>query len=147
MKKRIISVLFIVIISILGLPFVLLLVSDFTGIGKKEGGFKTYNVISATKVGNELIQKYNIKCVAKDVECLAFVEMCRGETFFAYNIDHNNYYFYENISYKKVPKNIIKKHQITAHFTWLESNGKIIFIILFSIGAVLFLCYWFFLRK
>lgn len=144
MKSKIITTFFIGFICILGLPFLLLFLSDFSGLGKKEGGFKTYEAFSPTKEGKNLIAQHKIKCIARDVECICFIDIGRGEIFFAYNIDYNNYYFYENIKYDKVPKDIVKKYQFNAHFTWLETYGKYIVNSMFGLCMLLWLVFWWF---
>lgn len=102
-------------------------ISDSTGIGKKEGGFKVYDAYSSSAEGRQFIAKYKIKCVAKDVETIDFVDIKRGETFFAYNVDHHNYYFFENIRYDEVPDNIVKKYHLSPQFSWLDKNGRMIY--------------------
>lgn len=128
--KKIIIYFFITLFAI---PMVLLIISEVTGIGNKENGFKVYKAYSPIKEGEELIKKYNIKCVAKDVETTFFIDISRGETFFAYNIDHNNYYVYENIKFDKVPDATAKQYQLTAHISWLDTYGKWMF---YSVGAI-----------
>lgn len=145
--KQILKITLIGLLIILGLPFLLLFLSDFTGIGAKEGGFKVYETFSPIKEGQDLINQHKIKCVAKDVETLAFIDIKRGETFFAYNIDHNNYFIYENIKYDKVSEDIVKQYQFSVHFSWIETYGKYIVNSMFAICIIgLILGWWFFGR-
>ena len=118
---------------------VLFLLSDIFGIGKKEQGYKVYEAYSSIKEGEELIQKYKIQCIAKDVESIIFIEISRGDTFFAYNITHNNYYFYEDIKYVKVPDDIVKKYKILARFSWFDNYGKWILLGLYGVLVI----YWY----
>jgi len=118
-----------------------------TDIGKKEGGFKVYETFSPTKKGQDLINKYKIKCIAKDVESIAFVDVSRGETFFAYNINQNNYFLYENIKYDKVPDKIINQYQFSAHFNWIETNGKYIVNTIYVICVIGMVFFWWIGRK
>ncbi len=145
--KKIIQNLIIGVLIILGLPFLILAFSEVTGIGKKEDGFKVYEAFSPSKEGQELINKYKIKCIATEVESIAFIDVSRGETFFANNIDQNNYYIYENIKYSKVPDNIVKQYQFSAHFTWLETNGKYIVNTIYIICVIGMILFWWYGRK
>lgn len=146
MKKPIQNIV-IGILFILGLPFIILAFSEITGIGKKEGGFKVYQAFSPTKEGQEFINKHKIKCIATEVESIAFINVSRGETFFANNIDYNNYYIYENIKYNKVSDNIVKQYQFSAHFTWIETNGKYIVYTFYIICVIVMILFWWFGRK
>ncbi|CAN5624604.1 hypothetical protein BH10BAC5_BH10BAC5_03100 [soil metagenome] len=145
MKK---SILYIVIglISVFLLCLVLLGLSYLTHIGLKEEGFKVYDAVSTIKEGQELINQKNIKCIAKDVESVAFIDLKRGEMFFAYNIDHNNYIFYENIKYNQVPEDIVAKYEITPHLSWIQFYGKYIVNTIFVICIVVSILVWWYVR-
>jgi len=118
------SYLIFAIIIILLIPFALMAISDFTGIGKKEGGYKVYKAYSPLKEGQDFVSKNNIKCVGEDVDVLAFVDIGRKRTFFAYNVDYANYYFIERIKYYKVPDEIVEKYKLMPQFTWTEIHGE-----------------------
>lgn len=145
--KKLIQPIIIGLLIILGLPFLILGFSEITGIGKKEGGFKVYEAFSPTKEGQELINKHQIKCIATEVESIAFIDVSRGETFFANNIDQNNYYIYENIEFNKVPDKIVEQYQFSANFNWIETNGKYIVNSIYIICVVVMILFWWFSRK
>ncbi len=145
--KQILKIALIGFFIILVLPLLLISLSDFTGIGAKEDGFKVYETYSPVKEGQYLINQYKIKCVAKDVESIAFIDIKRGKTFFAYNIDHNNYFFYEDINYDKVPEDIVKQYQFTVHFSWIETYGKYIVNSIVVICIILLILGWWLSRR
>lgn len=147
MKEKVLRNIVIGILFLIGIPFFIVLASEFTGVGKKEGGFKTYPIYSPIKEGQDFIIQNKIKCIAKDVETVAFVDVSRGETFFAYNIDHNNYFIYENIKYEKVPRDIIDKYQFTVHFNWIEVYGKYIINSIFGICIIVPIIGWLWGRR
>ena len=142
MKKKIISGIVLVFFCVLMIPILLLVLSEFTGIGSKKDGFKVYTVYSPSKEGQDLINQYKIKCIARDVEGIAFIDIKRGETFFAYNIDHNNFYFYENVNYDKVPEEISNKYNFAINYNWIETYGKYILIAMLIICVISGLLGW-----
>ena len=145
--KKIIQNIIIGFLIILGLPFFILAFSEITGIGKKEGSFKVYEAFSPTKAGQDFINKYKIKCVATDVESIAFIDVSRGEIFFANNIDQNNYFFFEKIKYNRVADEIVTQYQLSAHFTLIETNGKYFVNTIYIICVICWILVWWFGRK
>jgi len=145
--KKFLAIFIIAFAVLLGVTTIILAVSDFTGIGKKEEGFKTYTAYSPIPQWLQYINTHKIKCVAEDVETIAFIDMKRGKTFFAYNIDHNNYYVYENIRYTRVPADTVKKYQLKAHFNWTETNGRYIVNTMYAIVIIGGILIWWWTRK
>jgi hypothetical protein len=135
------------VVIIIFLPLILMAISDFTGIGKKEDGYKIYKVSSSLKEGQDFIDKNKIKCVGEGVDMIAFMDIGRKKTFFAYDVDYNNYYFVEKINYYEVPDELVKKYKLTPQFTWLEKHGETIYnwIAWILLGGALLI--WLALRK
>lgn len=136
-KIRIIRKIRNVFSIIIGIPIALMIISEVTGIGKKEGGYKVYEAYSPFKEGQDLIMHNNIKLVAMNVESIAFIDLWKNDTFFAYDVIHKDFYLYENIKYVKVPKEVVSKYNITARFSWVEKFGKFIILVLIIIFIII----------